>query len=229
MRAMNNFRIAPLLLLLFSSVACQFLQEKEKNPTAESQEIKDTLQVTAAIPQPDRRKEALHSLLQNPLDLEGYKQKKRGANGGASLPKSFDGKPDTVGHYYTYFWFHELRRRFRSESESTDATVVYSYIYGEEIGTYDAVEEELIGIKSRIEDDDLGKLNLVGKESAILIDEYNLSISDDYLFGSFKGTILVLHLSNGIVDWFRYRKTTLAISSFEDVPPYLLQYGGSAN
>ena len=99
---MKDFRIAPLLLLLFSSVACQFSLEKEKNPRAESQEIQDTLQVTAAIAQPDRRKEALHSLLQNPLDLKGYKQKKRGANGGASLPKSFDRKPDTVGHYYTY-------------------------------------------------------------------------------------------------------------------------------
>jgi len=226
---MKKFRIAPLLLLLFSSVSCQFSQEKDKNPTAENQETRDTLQVTATIPQPDRRKEALHSLLQNPLDLKGYKQKKRGANGGASLPKSFDRKPDTVGHFYTYFWFHELRRRFRSESESTDATVVYSYIYGEEIGTYDAVEEELIGIKSRIEDDDLGKLNLVGKESVTLTEEYSLSSSEDYLLGSSQGTILVLHISNGVVDWFRYRKTTLTIISFEDIPSYLLQYGGSAN
>ena len=172
----------------------------------------------------DPKRASLEALLQDPFDLKFYKTKKGGANGGTFRPQTYDIKPDTVGHYYRYFWFHKLRGRFGHESESVDATIVYSYIYGEKIGTYEKVEEQLLGIRSRITDEDMGKLNLIGKDASFLLERYDLERSGDYLFGAIDGDVLILHLSKSSVDWFFYRRTNLTIKNFEDIPPYLLEY-----
>ena len=167
----------------------------------------------------------LIKLLKDPIDLKKYKKRKRGANSSTRMPNSYDYTPDTVGHHFYYFWFHELRRRYRSEAASTDAVVIKSYIYGKEIGWYSKVDEALIGLKCRIEDEDLGQLNLVGKDTDYLNETYGLVQTQEFMLGAHQGLLLLLHINNEKVDWFRYRRTNLDINGLDDVPSELRQYG----
>ncbi|MGL1889656.1 MAG: hypothetical protein OCD76_24290 [Reichenbachiella sp.] len=100
------------------------------------------------------------NLFNDPLDLATYK-KGNAANGSTRQGEPYLLKPDTVGTYYDYFWFKKLRREY-SAQQSFSGLNIRTYIYGLEIGTFEEVAEELIGVKSRLEDPLLRKLNLVG-------------------------------------------------------------------
>lgn len=223
-----------LLLISVLAFSCNINIQKEetKQPEQDPKAVKkeDTVSVEKKVnsytPSTGPKRTALIELLENPIDLKVYKKKKRGANGTTRSMKVYDFKPDTLGNYYTYFWFHELRRRFRTESESVDAVFIDTYISGEEIGTYHNVEEVLIGIKSRISDEDLGMLNFVGKTVSELRAKYEFKRSEDFLFTEIKGVILILHIADEKVDWFRYIRTTLLVKTLRDIPSELLQYKG---
>ena len=227
----------PSYFLLFISVlafSCNTNTQKQENKQpehdAEVVEKEDTVsiekKINSSTPSIDPKRAALIKLLENPLDLKAYKKKKRGANGTTREKRIYDFKPDTIGNYYTYFWFHELRRRFRAESKSADAVFIDTYILGEGIGTYDNVEEVLIGIKSRISDEDLGALNFVGKTVSELTAKYEFKRSENFHFTEIKGDILLLHVADEKIDWFRYIRTKLSVKTLRDIPSELLQYRG---
>ena len=76
------------------------------------------------------KKRLLINVMNDPIRLAEYKKKKRGANSGIIGQKSYFYKPDTAGIYYQYFWFHELRPKYREDAVHGVKIVVY--IYGEE-------------------------------------------------------------------------------------------------
>ena len=158
-----------------------------------------------------------------PFDPKGYKRLS-GANSGVANDWPYLIKPDTIGTYFNYFWFHKLRQKYREKS--FQGLNVRTYIFGEEIGYYNEVEEELIGVKSQLEDPDLGLLNLVGKDKAYLLNNLGsrfVSIEDLIIY-QHNGDLLILHLMDDRVDWFNYLRTTLKIESGQDLPAELKYY-----
>ncbi len=162
-------------------------------------------------------------LFNQPLDLKAYK-KGNGANSGARTAKPFYFKPDTIGTYYEYFWFHQLRHPY--PSQSFEGLKIKSYIYGPEIGTYEEVEEALIGVKAKLKDHRLKHLNLVGKDRIYLTDNLgdNYLQLDDLMIYQHNGDLLICHLSADSIDWFHFIRTNLTLESGSDLPAELRYY-----
>lgn len=169
----------------------------------------------------------LIQLLNRPLEIKEFKKKAGGANGGPRHNLPFYYKPDTIGTYYEYFWFHALRRQY-GENQSIDYLFVETYIYGEKIGLYNKVDEALISIKAKASHRSLGLIDLVGK----------LREDIEHLYGKahweHKGThvyhhnksFLILHYIESKVDWFRYIKTNLTLGEINKLPPDYFEYNG---
>ena len=167
------------------------------------------------------RKRSFISLFNQPLDVTKYKRKQGGANSGGASQRPYLYRPDTVGTYYNYFFFHKLRVRFIEESFR--GLNVRTYIHGKEIGWYEKVIEEFIAIKSKLPDPLLGHLNLVGKDRNYLLDylgNHYIAMKDIMVY-QHNGDILILHLKDKKVDWFNCIRTTLKLESGGDLPEEL--------
>ncbi len=170
-------------------------------------------------------KQALIDLFQDPLDLRTYKINKRGSNSSSIIRRPYFRYIDTVGHYFHYFWFHSYRRD-ASITNSHEAVKVNTFIYGETIGRYEDVVEELISIKGRVKDPDLGKLNVVGLSKQDIHDQVGQAVIRDqdlYVY-QYMTDILILHFENDQVDWFNFLRTNLELTSLEDLPAELMYY-----
>ncbi len=164
---------------------------------------------------------ALVELFNKPLDLVDYKKKKRGSNSSPWTKRAYYYQPDSIGTYFNYFYFQQLMPRYSTE-DLFEGLVVKTYIYGREIGNYENVSEELIGIKSKLEDLDLGSLNIVGLAQDDLLDRFNISPSENYIVKEHNGDLLIIHFENGKVNWFNYLRSNLDLSN--DPLPEELKY-----
>lgn len=169
----------------------------------------------------------LIQLLNRPLEIKEFKRKAVDANGGVRHDPSFYYKPDTIGTYYEYFWFHALRRKY-GENKSVDYLYVVTYIYGEKIGWYNKVDEALISIKAKASHHSLGTIDLVGKfreDIEHLYGKTHLEHKDTDVYHHNK-SFLILHYIEGKVDWFRYVKTNLTLVEINELPTNYFEWNG---
>ncbi len=145
----------------------------------------------------------LIELLNAPLDLPEYKKEMRSANSGTSSGEKHFYKPNTVGTFYHYFWFHELRRQY-GEQKARDAVEIETYKYGTEIGDYSDTNELFISLKARQKDRHLKRLDLVGTDRSQIIDQFGMGDQSKPQFISYfhNDYWLLLHFENEKVDWF---------------------------
>ncbi|MEQ8364350.1 MAG: hypothetical protein RH948_15860 [Cyclobacteriaceae bacterium] len=191
----------------------------------EDKGVKDSVvhkvdELTEVVPQ---KKQALINVFNHPLYLKQYKQKKRGANSSAITQQPYYYRPDTTGSYFSYFWFQQLRSQYPAK-QLFDGLVIKTFIYGEEIGTYEDASEELIGIKSMLADPDLGVLDLVGKDLLFLESELGLTINfkEQYIIERHNSFALIIYIENQKAQWFNYLHTSLQPNV--EIPEALLYF-----
>lgn len=185
----------------------------------------EAIQVTEIEAQSTSQNPALIQLFKDPLDLRSFKIKKRSANSGSRVRRSYFPKQDTIGYFYNYFWFHEYRRRSAIRNPH-DAVIINTYIFGEEIGTYEDVEERLVSIKGMVRDPDLERLDLVGRsiiELDSLFGSPQFTTDKHYLY-HMNNDLLILGLEEKKVAWFNFLRTNLSLETLENVPSELLYY-----
>ncbi len=167
---------------------------------------------------------ALLSIMNQPIDLPEFKRRLRGANGSVSIAQPYFFKPDTVGNYYEYFWFHSLRPRHKDKA--MDGLKVLTYIYGDSIGNYEDVSEQLIILKAKLNDHNLGLLDLVGTSIAdidVLFGIGYLKNKENIIFRHHK-SLLIIHSKDEVVEWLKFVKTNGTIDTIEKIPDELLSY-----
>lgn len=197
------------------------------NPQKQQSEIPGdslTIMTDSAETRGHEKETPLISLLNHPLDIKEYKHKKRGANSSVINKEPWYYQPDTVGTYFSYFWFLQLRAKYPAE-QLFNGLVVKTYIHGKQLGNYDTVVEDLIGLKSRLADPDLGKLDLVGKEQQFLLTNFGIrpNYREEYIIEGVNGTLLIIYLKDEKVQWFNYLRTHLKLEN-EDIPEALLHF-----
>ena len=113
--------------------------------------------------------------------------------------------------------------------QSFRGLVIGTYIYGEEIGYYEQVVEELISVKSRLEDRDLKKLNFVGKHKKDVVDLLGTDYltSNELMIYQHHGDLLILQLEDDKILWFNYIRTKLHLESSDDLPKELQYFAES--
>lgn len=194
-------------------------------PQAQSESAADSVitltDTIAALPE---KESPLIRLLNHPLDLKEYKIKKRGANSSFISKAPWFYQPDTVGTYFSYFWFQQLRSKYPPE-QLFNGLVIKTYIHGHKVGTYEDVVEDLTGIKSRLPDPDLKDLDLVGKDLQFLETTYGIrpNYKEEYIIEEHNGIILIIHINNQKVQWFNYLRANLQLNH-EDIPEALLYF-----
>lgn len=162
------------------------------------------------------KKRGLLKLFNEPLDLPKYKAETN-ANSGIKTKKEYHYQPDTIGSHYRYFWFHHLRGKFREEA-ATDLSI-HSYVYGNTIGNYSEVTEELISVKSRLPDPKLQNFNLVGMSKEDIEEYYGFSNGlGDLRWEKHNDDLIVLHFQDNLVEWFNYVHTNLGDQHFYLLP-----------
>jgi hypothetical protein len=173
------------------------------------------------------KEQKLLSFFNQPLDLKAYK-KANGAHSGGRNVTPYLIKPDTIGTYFNYFYFRKLRDRYPTK-QSFRGLVIGTYIYGEEIGYYEQVVEELISVKSRLEDRDLKKLNFVGKHKKDVVDLLGTDYltSNELMIYQHHGDLLILQLEDDKILWFNYIRTKLHLESSDDLPKELQYFAES--
>lgn len=233
---MTRFR-SVFFLLLFSAWACD-----EKNKTNENSETlrkissdldsgnnsKDTTLNFESEKLFAEKKRRVTNLITSPLNLTYFKKYAGSANGRVKNQLSFYYKPDTIGTYYEYFWFHALRREF-GESKSADYLFVETYIYGDKIGQYTTVEEALISIKAKVSHYSLGTINLVGKSRNEIAFLYGLPhfqrLQKEVYYH--QDSFLILSYKDEKIEWFHYIKTNLSLEQAHELPMDYFEYGNS--
>lgn len=123
------------------------------------------------------------------------------SNSGGSR-KSYLAVPDTPGFQYSYFVFWGKEEPIR---EYVDGVIVTTYKFGKVVGRYNE-NEVLIEIKANLQDARLGRLNLVGKDLALLLrgDEPVFEQDGVVVFQSGQHTLVLHHDQAKRIDWFKY-------------------------
>lgn len=170
-------------------------------------------------------------LLNKPIELKAFKKRAGGANGGPRKMLPYYYKPDTIGTYYGYFWFHDLRRRNgTSESESVNDLHVLTYIYGEKVGWYNKVDEELISLRCKVPYSGLQGLDFVGLSKTTIENKLGKSSLEKKGCSIYyhNKSFLLIHFLKDEVDWFRYIKTKFEKDQVNELPDNLFEYEGNS-
>ena len=183
-------------------------------------------QVTAA----DRRdeavaqKEALTAFLVAPVDLVAFNRKKGGANSGAVKRNVWFYRPAKPGFYYQYMLF-ETPAGY-TEAERFFGARIIVYKFGTTVGNYSDTNEMLIGLRTRLRDPDLGQANLVGVSIDTLGERFGEPFvsAGELVIYHHEGRVLSLHVTGGVVDWFKYFRLSRELEMADTLPEFLLQF-----
>src|SRR5690606_20711464 len=153
--------------------------------------------------------EALKDLLTRPIDLQAYKKKYGGSNGGVRTGSKYLDIPDTVGNVYQYMLFYKLKNELPDHhSEGTLLTDfrITVFRFGEKIGRFIDTTEALLMIECAIDNPTLGDLNWYGMTKVAVMDIYGVPQfeRDDCLIYTYQQKTITAHLSNDRVDWYKY-------------------------
>jgi len=193
-----KIRFLTTLFLVF--ISCKNLTDKE---TEQVQIVVDSTELKIETTEKQIGNSKLNSFLENPLDLQGFKKKKkRDVTTSVSNGKEYYFNPKNKDSIFYSYFFPD----FKKESINIDEIVVFKY--GKNRHTYENETETLIEFRIFNPDSDLGKANLYG----LTITELESKFGTDYLiFGngiaySNKNKILAIELNNSKVKSFRYIK-----------------------
>ncbi len=146
------------------------------------------------------------AFLKNPLALQSFKLKKGSSNSGifkseVHLPLF---KPDKKGFYYQYMLFRTPRNL--SEQMRFEGLRIIVYKIGTAIGKYSNSNEIMVGLKSRYNDPDLGKANLVGLSVDAIIKKFGHPKikKNNFIVYYHQNKILYLKINNKKIEWFKY-------------------------
>lgn len=149
--------------------------------------------------------------LSNLLDWKAYLSKKGLPQSSGLEWSNLYYQPKSKGFYYQYFYF---------EKEPKDALEVFSYIKGEEVGTFLEQDELFVGLKMKAEDADLGKLNLVGKsrsEVQNILGFPQMEKEHLWIYWDRSYALKVGFNLNGEVDGFHYLQTSKEIETLAEL------------
>lgn len=230
---MAVFRFPLILLILFVWACGEKSNNDEKanelpivSPHLDStQRSKDTILTSESDKLIVEKRGRVIKLITNPLNLKLFKTYAGSANGRVKKQLPFYYKPDTVGTYYEYFWFHALRRKF-GENKSVDYLFIETYIYGDKIGQYTTVKEALISIRAKVSHNSLGTINLVGKSRNEMEFLYGLPhfkrLQKEVYYH--QNSFLILSYRDEKIEWFRYIRTNLTLEQAEELPIDYFEY-----
>jgi len=165
----------------------------------------------------------LHDFLLNPLDHIAFKETKGTSNSGGWSSKLPLYRPEKKGFYYRYMLFRTPLEYSGSIRFSFFNLIVYKY--GDTPGNFYDKDEELIGIRCRLRDPDLGKMNLVGL-ATIQIDTLlgpDYIVKDNVRIYTHKDRVLALCIKRSQVSWFQYYRLATTLNK-EDIPELLLYF-----
>lgn len=173
----------------------------------------------------------MDSLLENPLDLEGFKAKYGPTNsGGGCEVDEYLNLPDTLGFTYQYFLFHKLNADLpekRTERELFSQFIITVFKYGETVGNFFDTNESLLMLECHFNNPPLGALNVQGKTKDELVGEFGeptLRTEENWCYLNAKNNCLSLHFSDDQVIWWKYVKLSETIDLSQEVPPFLKRF-----
>jgi len=171
-----------------------------------------------------KQQETLSDLLQNPINLSEFKRIKGPSNSSVMKGDNCYYKPEREGFYYWYAMFKEPAKLRESERLRGFRLIVYKY--GKKPGDFYDSNEELIAIKSRFADPQLGKLNLVGMS----VDSIRKQLGspfverDGMLIYHINSRALSLGTASGNVKWFKYVRLQKCFVDTDNIPAALLKF-----
>ena len=225
-------RYIPFLLILVACGGSPEEVEEEHNPvtlpdTTDFNEIEPdfVLNTEDSITIPI----ALKELLDNPIDLQAYKEEYGESNGGGRSYSDDIYKPDTAGQYYRFMLFWKLRQVLPThpdEGTLFNNFAITVYRYGDRIGDFYDTNEELIMIECAIDNTTLGDLNWYGKKKITLMDKYGAPQyeQDNCMIYYFDHKTITAHLTDGQVDWYKYVRLNEDVDLSEGIPGELLDF-----
>ncbi len=100
------------------------------------------------------------------------------------------------------------------------------YKHGTEVGDFYDTNEELIAIKSRLSDPQLGPMDLVGESVDTLQKQFGVpfAVVDDVLIYYGDSRAISLGTSNGKVNWYKYVRLDRSLADPADIPACLLKF-----
>lgn len=146
----------------------------------------------------------INSFLENPLDLQEFKKKKK-----RDVTTSVT---NGTGYYFnpkindSIFYIYNFPTKNFTDSRKINQFIVFKY--GEKKHNYEDENEILIEMRIFNSDADLGKANLVGLSKIDLVSKFGVDyfILDNQMVYSNKNKILILELENSKVKSFKYIK-----------------------
>ena len=183
--------------------------------------LQDTLMVIT-------EKSYLESFLENPIDLQQFK-KDYGPSNSGGMNGGLLYKPDSAGMYLRFMLFNgnsDRNRKLRiSEGQKFKQLQFYVYRYGKTVGDFFDTNEILVGFKCKLEDESLGKANLVGKTEKEIIDLFGNGYSSykNYRIYENNNRVLSLYITESKVLWVKYYHLASPFSK-DNIPALLLEF-----
>jgi hypothetical protein len=217
--------------IVYISILCWIIAScsmEAKNPGEGVELITiQTDSITVDTLKPEIILDSFAMLIEYPEDIVLYKSRKKGSNSGGANIADYYYRPDSVGFYLGFLLFHPMPLNYRgSEGDWFDGLRVGVYRYGTKIGHYHDSTEVFISLKAKLQEPELRSFNLVGKSAdyvkGMLGKKYK-SLDSCMIYSS-TNKVLVVHLLNEKVTWFKYVILQNDFTDFEEIPTSLTKY-----
>jgi hypothetical protein len=194
-------KIQILILFFLVFICCKNVADNE---TEQVQIVVDSTALKISAPEKQKENIKLTSFLDNPIDLQEFKKKKK---------SDFTTSVTNGTRYYfnpkikdSIFYVYNFPTKNFTDSRKIDQIVVFKY--GENKHKYEDETEILIEMRVFNNDADLGKANLIGLSKTDLEAEFGteyLTLNNRMVYSN-KNKVLILQLENSKVESFNYIK-----------------------
>ncbi len=195
-----KFGVLISIFLVF--ISCKNVTEKKKE-TEQTRIAVDSLGLKIKTVEKRTENANLVSFLENPLDLQEFKiKKKRIVTTSVTNGMEYHFNPKLSDSLFYNYYYHYISQTPRSSNQIT------VFKYGQNKHTYDDKTEQLIEFEIRTNDSDLGKANLIGLTKTVLESGFGADYLtwDNGIAYSDKNRVLILEMENSKVKSYRYVK-----------------------
>ena len=194
-------KIQVLITLFLFFISCKNVTEKESEKT---QIIIDSTGLKIETVEKQIENSNLTSFLENPIDLQEFKKKKKQSLSTVMNGAEYYWNPkinDSIHYLYSFL----PNDRFQSKIEQLEIVV---FKFGKNKHSWEDKTEILIELKVEAQDSILGKANLVGLTKMELETEFGSEylILENGIAYSHKNKVLIIELDNSKVKSYRYLK-----------------------
>ncbi len=213
-------KIKVFLFVLVASIGIIACQQSETTHEEDDQtaDVKDlTLNEDISDSTNAEQKIRIQNFLNNPLDLNDYKKRKRGANSTAHSKIPLLYTPKYVGFYVNYFLFQGFNEH------TSPHLIVYrkgDYAHGKGFGNFMEDRDTLVKLVCNHPDQDLKSANLVGRRAQDIIDSFGNG------FEIYKNRVVYFHKNSVLffdnvgrrkIRSFTYAKLDTDITSLSEI------------